>query len=81
MTKQYALHQDIIQEVKTRYEVVLESFRLYETPQELVENEGQHLSIVFDEMALNTFEEETNVFKGLGKWIYADAWYDAEWDD
>lgn len=76
-------NQEIIEQVKKDYEVVLEEFVVYDTPQELFECEKANGNLSEYTIETNGRElgEEENVFEVKGKWIYAPKWYDAEWDD
>lgn len=73
--------EQIIEKVKTEYEIILVDFRVYDTSNELFEKEKDNLSVYANETLGENLGEEDNVFKINKKWIYSPEWYDAEWDD
>ena len=76
-------NEQIIEQIKVDYEVVLEDFRVYNSAEELFENEKKNgnLSEITIETNGATLGEEDNVFRLNELWIYSSSWYDLDWDN
>lgn len=63
--------------VRRTHEVVLSSFREYESLEALRQAEQDNLS---EDAWLENPEEDPSVFRAFDVWLFSDDWHDVEWD-
>lgn len=67
----------IAETVRQTHEVTLTSFREYDSVEALIQAEGENLS---EDALSDDIEEDPNVFRAFGLWLFSDDWHDVDWD-